>query len=52
MAHGFRTFVDQFTAMYGIAVEAKVLRDTGYDGPFMGAVVVPLFQTIAKAEKN
>jgi len=51
VVHGFRTFVDQFTAMYGVAVEAKALRDTGYDGPFMGAVTVPLFQAIAKAEK-
>jgi len=50
--HGLRNFVDQFAAMYDISVEAKALRDTGYDGPFMGAVVVPLFQAIAKAEKN
>ena len=52
VTHAFRFFVDQFNRIHDIALEAKALRDTGYDGPFLGVMIVPLFQAIAAAEKG
>lgn len=52
VVHAFRFFVDQFDAVHKIAVEAKALRDSGYDGPFIGEAVAPLLRSIAKAENG
>ena len=52
VVHAFRTFVDQFEAVHKIAVEAKALRDSGYDGPFLGVMIRPLFEAISAAEKG
>ncbi|MEK6882941.1 MAG: hypothetical protein AABY22_25175, partial [Nanoarchaeota archaeon] len=40
-----------FKVINKVAVEAKKLRDYGYDGPFMGKEIVPLFTAINEWEK-
>lgn len=40
-------FIEAIKSVYA---EAKYLRDSGYDGPFIGKPVEGLFNAIAKAE--
>jgi hypothetical protein len=37
--------------VYAVYEAAKALRDSGYDGPFMGEEVAELFEAIRLAEK-
>ena len=39
-----------YISLLSVAQEAANLRDSGYDGPFIGDIVEPLFKSIAQME--
>jgi hypothetical protein len=44
--------LDEIDALMPVYEAAKRLRDSGYDGPFIGEVCSPLFDAIAEYERE
>lgn len=44
--------LNEIDALMPVYEAAKQLRDSGYDGPFIGEVCEPLFRAIAEYEKE
>ena len=44
--------LDEIDALTPIYEAAKQLRDSGYDGPFIGEVCEPLFSALAEYERQ